>query len=289
MKALAPNQVSRFRSTRPFNLSPYVQTGVLFFFSLIFIFLHYHRSPTMGYIRTFVADYVHRTMALGSYPFLSLKNLQQEWHVLTKARQENIYLHQQIDDLKKWHYHARMLLLENKELRKALKALPQDTHVFLTTKVHKVLDPRSGSQMIIEAGTDQGLLKDQAVLVHGHLVGRLTDVSAQTSRILLLNDSLSRIPVVLEISGLRAIVAGTVNGSLTLNVQEENLPLHEGEMVISSGEGGAFPAGLPVGILEKNEDQTWCIRPLFNLDPMNTAQVLDPIALDVLPPHDPTS
>jgi rod shape-determining protein MreC len=79
------------------------------------------------------------------------------------------------------------------------------------------------------------------------LVGRISGVGQTTSRVLLLTDPGSRIPVTIQPSGQRAILAGDSGNAPLLEFLENPEQVRPGDRVISSGDGGVFPAGLLVG------------------------------------------
>jgi rod shape-determining protein MreC len=79
------------------------------------------------------------------------------------------------------------------------------------------------------------------------LVGRISGVGAQTSRVILLTDSNSRVPVLVQPSGQKAILSGDNSSLPPLDFLEDSDEVRPGDRVISSGDGGVFPAGLLVG------------------------------------------
>ena len=86
------------------------------------------------------------------------------------------------------------------------------------------------------------------------LVGRISGVGKQTSRVILLTDSNSRVPVSVQPSGQKAILAGDNSALPPLEFLEDNDAVRAGDIVVSSGDGGVFPAGLLVGNVVKDTD-----------------------------------
>lgn len=270
-----PVPIPRVRSGRAFlHLSPFLQVTFLFVVCVLMIILQLKENPSIQKARSFSADYIHHFMALSARPFLSVKHFPDYWHNLIKAKEQNEHLHRQLAEFQQLHYTARTLMAENKKLREALKLLPSHMPIFLTAKIYRVIDAQGGAHLILDAGQEQGLSKDQAVMVKGYLVGRIIEVNSHTCRILPLTDPLSRIPVVLELSNLRAILAGSNNGQLALTHREENASIVAGELALSSGEGGLFPAGLPIGVMEKSSSGQWLVNPLFSLKDLTFGHVL---------------
>ena len=79
------------------------------------------------------------------------------------------------------------------------------------------------------------------------LVGRISGVGESTARVILLTDASSRIPAVIQPSGQRVIVAGDNSAAPVIDFLEDRDDVRPGHRVISSGDGGVFPAGLLIG------------------------------------------
>ncbi len=108
------------------------------------------------------------------------------------------------------------------------------------------------------------------------LVGRVIRVGDRSSRILLVTDFNSRVPVMGEISGVRAILSGG-QGDQTgrLNDKPENDPFVNGEVLLTTGEGGAFPPGLAVGQVVQS-GTSWAARLAFADAPLDFVRILPP-------------
>ena len=101
--------------------------------------------------------------------------------------------------------------------------------------------------VLLNVGARDGIRDGWATMDGIGLVGRISGVGAKTSRVILLTDSNSRIPVVVQPSGQKAILSGD-NGDLPpLDFLEDQTEVRPGDQVFSSGDGGVLPAGLPVG------------------------------------------
>ena len=109
------------------------------------------------------------------------------------------------------------------------------------------LDPFS-QQIIINKGQRYGIFSGQPVLDATGVMGQVTQVDMLSSRVILLTDPSHGVPVQINRNGLRAIVTGRGLGK---DLQLEHLPhnsdIREGDLLVSSGLGGRFPVGYPVG------------------------------------------
>lgn len=150
---------------------------------------------------------------------------------------------------------------ENKSLRQLLHIPVLEQYGHLTAKI--LGSPYDGLHhfFLIEAGNRAGLQKNQAVIVKEGVVGRLEKVGRKVSRVLLLNDSNSRIPVMTQTSQQQAILAGDGSFCPKLVYVNDSRKIQPGEPVVTSGMGGIFPAGLPVGIVDEVTNNHIKVRP----------------------------
>ena len=101
--------------------------------------------------------------------------------------------------------------------------------------------------LLANAGRAQGVEPGSVAMNEGGLVGRVIQLGEHSSRILMVTDFNSRVPVIGEVSGVHAILHGGNTNSGTLTDMPERSDFVEGERILTSSEGGAFPRGLIVG------------------------------------------
>lgn len=127
---------------------------------------------------------------------------------------------------------------------------------------------------LISAGSKDGLHKEQPVVVKEGVIGRLEKVGSHISRVLLLNDSSSRIPVITSQSQQMAILAGDGTFLPTLVYVGDVRKIQQGEHVVTSGMGGIFPAGLPVGVVDDITNSKIRVRPYAPFQSIDVIHVL---------------
>lgn len=171
-----------------------------------------------------------------------------------RLKDENEKLKWQVQALKPFYY-------ENMVLRKTLHVPAFETYGHRTVRI--LSSPCDGFHhfCLIDGGRKEGLEKEQAVLVPEGVLGRLEKVGKHISRVLLLNDSNSRVPVMTLASDQKAILAGDGGFLPTLIYVGEIKKIQKGEQVVTSGIGGLFPPGLPVGIIEDITNNKVKVRP----------------------------
>ncbi|MFH1516281.1 MAG: rod shape-determining protein MreC [Pseudomonadota bacterium] len=117
----------------------------------------------------------------------------------------------------------------------------------VTARVTAESDGPFAQTLLANAGRAQGVEPGAIAVNEGGLVGRVIQLGELSSRILLITDFNSRVPVMGEVSGVRAILYGGRDGLGSLTDLPERSGFIEGERILTSAEGGAFPRGLVVG------------------------------------------
>jgi rod shape-determining protein MreC len=103
--------------------------------------------------------------------------------------------------------------------------------------------------VIIDRGSDDGLRKGMPVVTQQGLVGSITAVTAGAARVQLINDPGSSINVILQQSDVEAVLSGQVTGEITLDMISQNAIVQPGDLVMTSGLGGNYPANIVIGQL----------------------------------------
>lgn len=187
---------------------------------------------------------------------------------------ENQKLRQERDRLLHWQALARKLETDNRALKGLLNFKAGPATSFIAARV--VADPGGAfaHSLILNAGARAGVRKGQAAVTGDGLVGRISGVGARSSRLLLITDLNSRIPVVIESIRTRAVMAGTNTGRPRLI----HLPAGAaavGDRIVTSGHGGVFPGGLPIGVVTSAADGVIEIQPYVNRERIEYVRVLD--------------
>jgi rod shape-determining protein MreC len=128
--------------------------------------------------------------------------------------------------------------------------------------------------LVLAAGERDGVRPQQAVVGARGLVGRVTDVGSDAARILLITDLNSRVPVLIEESGRRAILSGDNSAMPRLMFMEAEAQISAGDRVVTSGHGGVFPPGLPVGTVTEAEGGALRVRPFAQWSRLDNVSVL---------------
>jgi len=176
------------------------------------------------------------------------------------AARENHQLRQQIEDLKGWRDQAIALQNLNDRYR-TLLGLKTDPPIPMVT-AQLVTDSRGpfANTRMANVGGEHGVVVGNPVMAEHGLVGRIVGVAHNASRVLLLTDIVSRTPVLVARTNARAILTGDGGPNPKLAYMRGVDPVKVGDRVLTSGDGGVFPRGLPVGIAVQGLDGTWRVK-----------------------------
>ena len=206
-------------------------------------------SPRVEKIRSLVIDTFVPNFEWILRPMTSVVKLAQEYQSYDKLLQQNKELRRELQQMKSWKEAALQLEQENARLLD-LNQLRVDSKL---THVSGIVIADSGSpfrqSVLLNIGKRDGIQDGWAAMDGLGLVGRISGVGASTSRVILLTDTASQIPVTIQPSGQRAILNG--DNSLAPPVEFiENIDLvRPGDRIVTSGGGRVLPSGLLVGTL----------------------------------------
>ena len=113
---------------------------------------------------------------------------------------------------------------------------------------------------LIDVGSAKGVRIGNPVVTEHGLVGRVTGVTSGVSRVVLLTDVASRTPVMIERTDARAMLTGDGGDSPRLEFIRGSGSIKAGDRILSSGDGGGLPRGLPVGVAAKGVDGAWRVK-----------------------------
>ena len=197
--------------------------------------------------RSSVVDVVAPVMDALSRPIATVSEGVDRVNRFFSVYEENAQLREQNARLLEWQSAALALAAENSTFRKMLKFVPERGASFAAARVIGDSGGVFVRSVLINGGTVDGIQKGDAVVNGDGLIGRVAESGHRSGRVLLISDLNSRIPVVGEKSRVRAILAGDNSPLPKLSFLPPNARIEVGDRIVTSGHGGVFPAGLPVG------------------------------------------
>lgn len=209
-------------------------------------------------------------------PAAAVANVIETGREILDLYDENARLREDNARLQQWQQAALRLEAENKSLRSLLAYRPDPAASFVTARV--VGDPGGAfvRTVVLTAGRRDGVQRGQAAMAGQGLIGRVVQVGEWSSRVLLITDINARIPVVLEQSRQRAMLSGDNSDRPKLMYVPRDAQVAVGERVFTSGHGGLFPPGLPVGTVEAvTAEGEVRVSPLVDLSRIEHVQIVD--------------
>jgi len=232
-------------------------------------------ANVMEIARMNVTDAVSPILNVLSKPVKTVNQLINEVLGVYNIREKNILLKQEKDRLLQWQMLARKLKVENRNLRNLLNFPVDPAAGFITARVIADTGGAFANSVVINVGNKSGVLKGQPTITGEGLVGRVTDVGKRSSRVLLITDLNSRIPVVIQSSQARAIMAGDNSYQPRLIYLSPGALVSQGDRIVTSGHGGAFPPGIPVGLVASVDVNGTRIKPFVDRYRVTHLRVLD--------------
>jgi rod shape-determining protein MreC len=190
------------------------------------------------------------------------------------AVSENRRLKEENRELRRWRDAALALQNNNERLRTVLQ-LKTDPPVPMVTgqAVSDSRGPFSNSRLI-NVGRERGVHSGNPVMSENGLVGRVVGVTDGASRVLLVTDIASKVPIMIDRTNARAIMTGDGGPNPKLAYLRGQNPIKSGDRIVTSGDGGVFPRGLPVGVAIKGLDGQWRVQLASDYAPIDFVRVL---------------
>lgn len=233
------------------------------------------RPGVFGGVRNAVSDIVSPALILISEPFRQVAAVTNSVTGMSELRAENSQLRAENTRLREWYQTALMLESENQSLHALLNVKPDPMHRFITARVIGDSGNAFVKSAIVSAGRNDNVQKGQAVLSGDGLVGRIIEAGNSSARVLLLTDVNSRVPVLIEGSRQKAILTGLNTDMPVLKYLPADIDIKNGARIITSGNGGMFMPGLPIGTVEIGQDGQPYVKPYADISRVIHVRIVD--------------
>ncbi len=207
-----------------------------------------------------------------SSPSAAWRWMQESVQTRDALRAENAQLRARQRELEVRALRFEALARENAQLRGLKDALPPLAEHWLVAEIVNDQPSSLRQRVIINRGTQNGVFRAQAVLDDRGLIGQTTRVGPWSAEVILITDPEHAVPVQIERTGLRTIAVGGGNDAgLALPYLASNADIKPGDLLLTSGLGGVFPAGYPVArVAEVHRD---AVQPLAQVRATPLAQI----------------
>ncbi len=228
---------------------------VLIFFSISLIVLSRLNVPAINYLKVSLNEIIYRASFVVSIPEQQLQNASIALKNHFKLYEDLKITKKKIKELEFEKYNSNYLSAENTRLRKLI-----DEYIIQSDElVAKVLLDKNSpflKSIIVNKGSKDGVKLGMAVLDNQYLIGKIVEVNYSTSRALLVSDLNSKIPISVEPGNFLSILSGTGKSYGKIQYTQQDFNFQESNIVYTSGSGGIFKSGIPIGKIkiESNEN-----------------------------------
>lgn len=210
-----------------------------------------------------------------SFPVNASISLLTDFNDLVKAKKENKLLHEELQKLQSYYITTLNIHQENKDLKEALNFVKDKSTSYRVVQVigrsHQIFN----NNLIINAGKNRGIREGSLVVGKLGVVGRIESVEENQSRLIVLSDSASRVPVMISKARLRGILAGNNSNLMDVVYFAKGRQVEENDLVFTSGDGDTLPSGLLVGRVKKADDSSIEVSMVEDVANLNYVTVID--------------
>lgn len=233
-------------------------------------------------VRTTASDIAAPLLRIANVPIVALQQGLERLVGVSNIYEQNERLRIEVQRLRQYQDTAVQLERENQDLRDMLKVPARESRPAATARIIGIGGGAFERNLIVDAGSGDGVGRDMPVVGKQGLVGRVISVGRLSSRVLLITDLNSRVPVRIERTGLLGMAEGTNNNQMELTFLPEEADVKIGDRLVTSGHGGMFPADIPVAEVLRVENGYVEMRPLSQFDRLDRLRI---VAYDAPPPE----
>ena len=246
----------------------------LIFFSVVLIILSNLNFVAINYIKSGLNEIVYRISFIVSIPE---KQLQKSITIINEhvsMYSEYKVMENKIRQLENNNLNSNFLQAENSRLKRLIDEYITESDE-LVAKVLLDKDSPFLKSIIVNKGSKDKVSLGMAVLDENYLVGKIVEVNYSTSRVLLISDLNSKIPVIIEPGNVQSILSGSGKNHGEIQYFKSSNEISSENVVFTSGSGGIFKAGIPVGKIENVRiNKNYVTRFLSNLDQLTFVKLV---------------
>jgi rod shape-determining protein MreC len=223
----------------------------LIFFSIVFLILGSFNFKIINYVKVGIKEVVYRSSFIVSVPENLLKDSYFTIQNHNKLYKENEKIKSELEILKAKDLLNKFIILENQRL----KNIVDDYLVKSDAIIAKVLSDKGSPYLrsiIINKGSKHKINLGMVVMDGAYLVGKVVEVNYLSSRVLLLSDLNSKIPVIVEPNTVFSILSGTGKDYGIIQYSKKYEDIKSESIIYTSGAGSLFKAGIPIGKINEN-------------------------------------
>lgn len=228
-----------------------VETLLFAFLCIVFLLVSKVNEDFSRDVSSFFVGISLPVVKTAAFPFNTVIGLLTDFSELVDAKKENKIIKEELASLKAHYVDVLNINEENRKLRETLNFVSAKSSSFEVARIVGYTNQMFNQKIYIDIGKNAGVKEGQIVTANRAVIGRIEEVEDKRSRLILLNDATSRIPVITSKARIRGILAGNGSNSMEILYLPKNHKIEVGDSVFTSGDGDTLPSGLFIGVVKK--------------------------------------
>lgn len=231
-------------------------------------------SPRVERFRVQVVDQVMPGFSWAMAPVTATVNLIRDFRSYQSLYEQNQELRRELQQMKSWKEAALQLEQENARLLDLNNVRLDPELTYVTGVVLADIGSPFRQSLLLNIGARDGIQDGWAAMDGLGFVGRISGVGDSTSRVVMVSDTSSRVPALIQPSGQRALVVGDNSMVPPIDFLEAPDLVRPGDRVVTSGDGGVLPPGLVIGQVAKDSGGRLRVRLSADIERLEFLRVL---------------
>jgi len=245
----------------------------LIFFSVGLLIVSKINLPVTNYLKITLNEIVYRASFIVSVPEKKIQDVSSLIKEHLEVYDDYLLVKEELKAIQTKKYEIQFLQEENERLKKTI-----NEYIFNSEElIAKVLIDKNSpflKSIIVNKGSKDNIKLGMAVLDGSYLVGKIVEVNYSTSRVLLVSDLNSKIPVGIEPGNIQSILSGTGKQNGKIEYIESDISISNESVVYTSGSGGLFKPGIPIGIYNKKNTEEETVTFLSRLSQLTFVKLV---------------
>ena len=267
------NKIRFFTKTRDYSN---LFLTILFILTFLLVLFNKTDYVVVNKIKSYGIDVITPTVGIINFPIKVTASAINTINDIRYLEKENVKLKEEVIRLKKWQTLAIKNQRENKAYKKLLDSTISNINVIKTASVISQSSKIYAKTILINAGLDHGVSEDMAIINERGLVGKIISSTNNNSKVILINDQNSSVPVKTISNKFFAIIKGTSDGKYltSLFMKDEKRP-KVGDLLLTSGNTKTFPKDILVGKVINVSEDNFLALPYVDFDNIEFVQVIN--------------
>ncbi len=247
---------------------------ILFLSTFLFMLLSRVDSLVVDATRGVVMQVTGPVMQVVEFPSRIIHRVYTYFRDLSHIYSDNRALRLENKQMLLLQNKVRTLEVENQLLERLLNYTPPAEATFMTAKIIAESGDSFTHTLLVYIG-DEAVQKGQIVLGDESVIGRIDRVSGHYANVILVTDINSKIPVVVERTRVRGILSGNNTAMPQLLFTRSTADIQEGDVIVTSGVGGMFPSGLPIGFVNSIKNGVIEVETMADISRVEYVRIVD--------------